>query len=104
MPTVSKITPSSGPFYGGVKITVTGTGFASLASVFIGDSKCLDVRVQSREQLTCVTPNGRGGQDVVVHGGKGVQSKENVYFKFLGPIQNWCLCLVFLSLVSLLLL
>jgi len=55
-PTVSAITPSSGPVSGLQSVTITGTGFRSGATVTIGSSTaCTGVTVVSATSITCTT-------------------------------------------------
>jgi hypothetical protein len=66
-PVVSSASSSSGTVSGGTSITITGTGFASGATVTIGGSSCTSVVVVSSTSITCTTPAGTtGAKDVVV--------------------------------------
>ena len=65
-PTISSVAPSSGPEAGGTSITITGTNFASGATVTVGGSACTSVSVSSSTSLTCTTPAGSGSANVVV--------------------------------------
>jgi len=65
-PTVSGISPSSGPAAGGTSVTITGTGFTGVTSVGFGDT---GVNVQSGNtdtQLVVVSPGGTGTVDLTV--------------------------------------
>ena len=65
-PTVTSISPASGPTAGGTSITIAGTGFISGATVTIGGNDASDVSV-SATSITATTPAGaEGPQDVVV--------------------------------------
>jgi hypothetical protein len=65
-PTVTSISPASGPTAGGTSITITGTGFISGTTVTIGGNDASDVSV-SATSITATTPAGADGpQDVVV--------------------------------------
>ena len=65
-PTVSAVTPPSGPDWGGTAITITGTGFMSGATVEIGGVSVTATYVSSTT-ITAVTPPGTGVATVVVH-------------------------------------
>ena len=65
-PTVSSVSPSSGPAVGGTSITVSGTGFVSGATVTVGGSACSSVAFSSATSLTCTTPAGSAGAANVV--------------------------------------
>ena len=65
-PTVSSVSPSSGPTTGGTAITITGTGFVTGATVTIGQGSgavtgaihATSVKVVSSTQITAVTGGG----------------------------------------------
>ncbi|MEI6623224.1 MAG: IPT/TIG domain-containing protein, partial [Actinomycetes bacterium] len=66
-PTVSAISASTGPVAGGTPVTITGTGFASNATVTLGGATCTGPSVVSATTLTCTTGGrGAGLVDVVV--------------------------------------
>ncbi len=56
IPTVSSISPDSGPGGGGTAVTILGTNFTSGASVKFGGIAATSVVVVSPTQITCVTP------------------------------------------------
>ena len=65
VPTVSKVSPNTGPTSGGTAITVTGTGFVSGATVVIGQGNgttgaiaATNVMVVSATKITAVTSGG----------------------------------------------
>jgi hypothetical protein len=65
-PTVTEISPTSGPTTGGTVLTVTGTALTTTTSVTIGGTPA-DFGVISSTELTVVTPPGAAGAvDVVV--------------------------------------
>ncbi len=65
--TVSSISPESGDMDGADAVTITGTGFASGATVTIGGASAFSVSVVNATTITCVTPAGSAGaRDVVV--------------------------------------
>ncbi len=73
-PTVTSVTPESGPAAGGTPVTVQGTGFESGASVTIG-SAATSVNVISETELTAVTAATAAGSDpVVVSDAKGTST------------------------------
>jgi IPT/TIG domain-containing protein len=67
-PTITSINPNSGSVNGGTPVTITGTGFASGATVAIGGVAAANVTVVSATQITATTgPSGTPGTvDVVV--------------------------------------
>lgn len=65
-PTVTSISPSSGPIAGGTTVTLTGTGFLSGATVTVGGVSLTGVVVVSSTQITGVTPAHVAATDDVV--------------------------------------
>jgi hypothetical protein len=76
-PTVSKVSPNSGPTTGGTPITITGTGFVTGATVVVGQGSgsftgaihATSVKVVSYTEITAVTGGGAkaGTWSVFVH-------------------------------------
>ena len=68
-PTVTSISPTSGPAAGGTNVTITGTGFAGTAgvgSVKFGAVNATSYTVNSASSITAVSPSGTGTVDVTV--------------------------------------
>jgi len=67
-PTVTAITPSAGPVYGGSAVTVEGTNFTSRSTATVGGVSLTNVRVaRDGASLTAVMPaNSAGAMDVIV--------------------------------------
>jgi hypothetical protein len=66
-PTVSSITPASGPLAGGTAVTITGTGFLAGATVTLGGNSATGVNVASGTSITATTPaHGTGAVNVTV--------------------------------------
>ena len=59
-PTVTSISPTSGPITGGTGITITGENFVDGATVRIGGVAATDVVFVSATQITAKTPQGSG--------------------------------------------
>jgi uncharacterized protein (TIGR03437 family) len=60
-PTVSSVTPASGPAAGATPVTITGTNFAAGATVTFGGVAATNVTVVSNKTITCATPAGTAG-------------------------------------------
>lgn len=60
-PTISVLSPVSGPTTGGTSVTITGTGFQSGATVTFGGTAATSVTFNSATQLTAVTPTRSAG-------------------------------------------
>ena len=66
-PSVTGVTPSSGPTAGGTAITITGTGFvAGQTTATIGGVPLVNVAVVNATTLTATTPPGVAGPATVV--------------------------------------
>ncbi|REJ96181.1 MAG: hypothetical protein DWQ34_04640 [Planctomycetota bacterium] len=67
IPTISSVTPNSGPTAGETSVTITGSGFATGADVKFGGISATGVTVASSTSISCSTPaNMPGGCDVKV--------------------------------------
>ena len=66
-PTITNVNPTHGPNAGGTSITITGTQFASGATVTIGGASATNVIVVSSTSITATTPAGTTGlRNVIV--------------------------------------
>ena len=60
-PTVSSVSPNSGPAAGGTAVTITGTNFAAGATVTFGRQAATNVTVVNSTTITATTPAGSAG-------------------------------------------
>ena len=60
-PTVSSVSPNSGPTAGGTAVTITGTNFAAGATVTFGGTAATNVVVVSSTTITATTPAAAAG-------------------------------------------
>src|ERR1019366_6209773 len=66
-PTVSSVSPNTGPIAGGTSVTVTGSGFSGATAVKFGSAAAVSFSVTSPTTLTAVSPAGSSGPvDVTV--------------------------------------
>jgi hypothetical protein len=65
-PTVTKLTPASGPANGGIRVTVRGGNFVGKVSVRFGATPATRVRVLSSSEITVTAPAGSGAVYVTV--------------------------------------
>jgi len=66
-PSVTKVSPSSGPSTGGTSVAVTGTGFTGASAVDFGTTLATSYTVNSATSITAVSPPGSPGKlDVTV--------------------------------------
>jgi len=67
IPTVSSVSPNTGPIGGGTSVTVTGSGFTGATTVKFGSAAAVSFSVTSSTTLTAVSPAGSSGPvDVTV--------------------------------------
>lgn len=82
-PTVTGVSPVTGPLVGGQLITVTGTNFESGATVSVGGTACVDVTVVSATEITCRTGAKAAGTHWVnvlnSNGGSGTKFSAYTY-------------------------
>ena len=65
-PTVTGMSPTSGPAAGGTLVTITGTGFTGATAVDFGTTPATDVTVVNDTTVTADSPAGTGTVDVTV--------------------------------------
>ncbi|WP_197081923.1 IPT/TIG domain-containing protein, partial [Silvibacterium bohemicum] len=73
-PTVSSVSPNNGPTAGGTAVTITGTNFATGATVTIGGAAATSVVVVNSTTITATTPAGSAGASTVTVTNVGSQS------------------------------
>ena len=74
VPTVSSVSPNTGSTAGGTAVTITGTNFATGATVTFGISPATNVVVASATKITATTPAGTVGAVTVTVTNVGGQS------------------------------
>jgi hypothetical protein len=86
-PTVSTVSPSGGSTAGGTAVTITGTNFASGATVTFGSAAATNVAVVSSTSITATTPAGGAGAVTVTVTNPGVMSGSltNGFTYMVGP-------------------
>ena len=65
-PTVTSVSPTSGPAAGGTSVTITGTGLTGATAVKFGATAATGVVVNSATSVTATSPAGTGTVDVTV--------------------------------------
>ncbi|HTA33621.1 MAG TPA: IPT/TIG domain-containing protein [Solirubrobacteraceae bacterium] len=84
-PTVTKVTPKSGPTTGGTTVTITGANFTAPATVEFGGVSATEVTVNSATSLTAISPaEAKGAVDVTVTtsvGTSAVGKKDRFKYK-----------------------
>ena len=62
-PTVTGVSPASGPAAGGTSVTITGTGFTGATAVDFGTTAATNVHGQLGDtQITAISPAGTGAR------------------------------------------
>ncbi|MGA9860602.1 MAG: IPT/TIG domain-containing protein, partial [Terriglobales bacterium] len=82
VPTVSSVAPNNGPVAGGTAVTITGTNFASGATVTFGGTAASNVVVVNGTTITATTPAGSAGAvtvTVTVNGQSGSLTSGYTY-------------------------
>jgi hypothetical protein len=88
-PTISSISPSSGPESGGAPVTITGTGFAPGAAVRLGGAAATGVNVVSGTRIDASTPpHAAGAVDVVVTNSDGQSGVLPAGFTYTAPTSS----------------
>jgi IPT/TIG domain len=70
-PSVSRVTPSSGPKEGGTTVTIEGAGFSEATRVVFGSMDASSVSVVSDSEIVATSPSGEATVDVTVEGPGG---------------------------------
>ena len=85
-PTVTGVTPNSGPTAGGTAIVVTGTDFTGATAVTIGGVPVTSFTVTSPTSINVVTPAGSfGAASVEVTTPAGTNAANALFSYFFGP-------------------
>jgi hypothetical protein len=80
-PTVTSVTPGTGPATGGNTVTITGTGFTGATSVTFGGVAATSFTVVNDTTITSVVPRGSasGAVSVIVTTGVGSNAANSLY-------------------------
>jgi hypothetical protein len=85
-PTVTGISPTSGPTAGGTAVTITGTNFTGATSVTIGGVAATGVTVVNATTITATTPAGTAGaKNVLVTAPGGTGTGSNLFTYVAAP-------------------
>jgi large repetitive protein len=76
-PVVTGVSPATGPSAGGIRVTISGVGFAIGAQVFFGSVACTQLRVTSASSIEVIVPSGTPGTvDVTVATPAGTSTRS----------------------------
>jgi hypothetical protein len=85
-PTIASVTPASGSTSGGTAITITGTNYATGATVSVGGTAATGVAVVSSTTITATTPaHAAGAVSITVTNPNGQSGTKASAFAYLGP-------------------
>ncbi|QLG41667.1 IPT/TIG domain-containing protein [Paenibacillus sp. E222] len=87
-PTITSVSPTSGPTTGGTAVTLTGTNLTDATEVMFGATAATSYTVNSATQITAIAPAGSAGTvDVTVTtpGGTSTTSAANQYTYHAAP-------------------
>lgn len=87
-PTITSVSPQSGPTAGGTTITIVGANFVQGVTVLVGDNAATNVLLPTADgtQITCVTPPGAADTfDVVVTNLNGQSATKSGAFTYVPP-------------------
>jgi len=87
VPTVSSISPQSGPSSGGTSVTIMGTGFTPSSTVKFGTTNATNVSYSSSTTLTANAPAGTGTVNVTVttSGGTSATNGNTMFIYIPAP-------------------
>ena len=87
-PTVTGISPDSGPTAGGTTVTIAGSGFTGATAVDFGTTAATNVTVVSSTTITADSPAGSGAVDVTVVtlGGTSATSAADRFTYIAAPV------------------
>ncbi len=87
VPTVTGITPATGPLAGGTSIIITGTGFTGATAVNFGSTPATSYTVNNATQITAISPAGTGTVDIRVTSSGGTSETGSVdQFTYAPPL------------------
>ncbi|MBL9132848.1 MAG: cadherin-like beta sandwich domain-containing protein, partial [Verrucomicrobiaceae bacterium] len=82
-PTITSVSPASGPIAGGTTVVITGTGFTGATAVNFGTTPATGFTVNSPTQITATLPAGTGGIfDISVVTGTGTATGSGLFYYF----------------------
>lgn len=85
-PTLTAVTPASGPSAGGTLLTLTGTNFFASPTVLVNDVPAVNVTRVSATQVTAATPPGTPGVvNVVLANTDGQEASLVAAFAYVAP-------------------
>ena len=88
VPTVTSVSPASGPLAGGTPITITGTAFTGATAVSVGDNLATSVSVVDSTRITATAPAGSIGTASVLVTTPGGTSAANTLYSYTAAVTS----------------
>lgn len=89
VPSITGISPTSGPEAGGTTVTISGSGFTGATAVHFGSTTGSSITVTDDNSLTVTSPGGSGTVDVTVTGLYGTSAVvPSDQFTYVAPNQD----------------
>ncbi len=85
VPTVTSVSPSSGPPTGGNTVTITGTGFTGATSVTFGGTASPNFTVVNDTTIVATVPSGTSGPASVIVTTPGGSNTPNTVYTYVIP-------------------
>ena len=85
-PTVTSVSPASGPITGGTLITITGTGLSGATGITVRGQSCAIPTSVSATAATCITRGGVSGAASVVVTNRYGSNAANTLFTYEEPV------------------
>lgn len=77
VPSISGVTPNSGPLSGGTTVTVTGSNFTPATTVSFGDTPATTTTFENGDELQVMSPAGSYGPVNIITSDGGLVSRAN---------------------------
>src|SRR5450432_1751529 len=87
-PTITSISPGSGPTSGGTAVTITGTNFTGATTVLFGTASATNIVLVSSTTITATSPPGTAGPavDVTTSNGTGSTAYGSGFVYYTTPL------------------
>jgi len=86
VPSVTSISPNSGPAAGGTPVIITGNNFVRVTAVQFGGSAATSFAITSATSITAISPAGSGTVDVTVTDAGGTSATNSADQFTYGPV------------------
>ena len=84
-PTVTSVSPNSGPTAGGTSVTITGTNFTGATGVTVGGAAATSVSVVNATSITATVPSHAAGSASVIVTTPAGSNAANTLYTYIAP-------------------